>query len=481
MKKSPLIYINALAACLCVSCGSSPQSSSLASSSRPSSEIEQSSMDDIGLENAYLEYRDSGGALSYEDWQRYSRGEISDPGKQTSETSSFPQNDLIKIWCPFSKKEIVQSRADAFVGKYNQTSSGRQFSVQLYERPISATKTLMTGAASSMVDLYFCLSDSLSYLVNANTATRLTKTHREKMFANYGKSYTLGAKLDHDYYAFPVGSDQSYLLYYDASKYSEDDVKDWEKLIQKSEKSGLEIDYEYARSWYNFGFFYAAGADSTWKTAGLGEFVGYEDTYNSEAGMEALRALSKVIRSSSVVSNSYLSQAGEKCSALVSGFWDYEGAKERWGANLKCTELPHFTTSTGKRLHMGSFFREILLGVRPQSNDPEKEKLLLDLGEYLASPECQPDYYDPNNIDESWLPASKSAIDRLDLTSRPDYAALFAQSAYAKPQGDFPTGWWQISDTYFGKPIKTARQVNDALLHQLLSAYEAKLPRFINN
>ena len=298
------------------------------------------------------------------------------------------------------------------------------------------------------------------------------------MLSSYDDSSALGVKCDHDYYGFPVAKDSGLFLYYDASRISQKEASDWESLVARAEKDGLEIDYQYTNAWYTYGFFSACGAESKWKTTGPWQFSGYEDNLNSEAGLDALRALSKVIRSKSVALNQSIYEINDKCAALVSGYWDYEGALEKWGANARCVELPYFTTNDGRRIHTESMYVGIMMGVKPQGNDPVRETLLMDLAKHLASPEAQMEYFLPEDLSQCWLPCSEEAITKLNIANtKPHYMAMFNQNKHARPQGEYPKGWWDAAGNMFGNPIKAAQKVDDAFFRQLLSAYEASIAK----
>ena len=388
--------------------------------------------------------------------------------------TGLEQKDVtIKLWCASEVKSLTEVQVNRF--KKALTGWTKEINVTVEAMGEGDAASEMIKDVDAGADIYFFAQDQLSRLVTAKAINQVTGTLLDDIKKNNVASAVAAGQVGDKVYAYPATADNGYYLYYDGSKFTAEDAADWEKLIAKAESSKVEIDYEYTSAWYNFGFFYGAGADSIWETNAEGKFVDVDDTFNSDKGMDAIRALSRIVRSSAVVSNSSIGKVGETCAALVSGTWDYGKCVERWGANLKCVELPYFTTKAGTRVHTGSFSGNKLVGVKPQT-DTAKKWVADELAAYLAGEICQAQRFEAN----AWGPSNKNVANSEMVKAAPHLAALAAQNAYAKPQGQFPGGWWDAAGKNFGDPIKAAAAVDDTFLHGLLDTYEASLEEMIN-
>ena len=378
----------------------------------------------------------------------------------------------IKLWCASEVKDLTEVQAARFVRALGWAGD------------ITVTVEAMGegDAASEMIkdvdagaDIYFFAQDQLSRLVTARAVTEVTGELLQAIKNDNVASAVSAGAVGEKIYAYPATADNGYYLYYDGSKFTAEDAADWEKLVKKAEDTNIEVDYEYTSAWYNYGFFYGAGCDSIWETDADGHFVDYEDTFNTDKGLDAIRALANIVTSSAVVSNSSIGKVGEKCAALVSGTWDYAKCVERWGENLKCAELPYFTTKAGQRVHTGSFSGNKLVGVKPQT-DASKKFVCDYLAAYLTNEISQGQRFQA----KSWGPSNKNIAESSMVKAAPHLAALAAQNQYAKPQGQFPGGWWDAAGKNFGDGIKAASSVDDTLLRNLLATYEAGLDEMLN-
>ena len=191
--------------------------------------------------------------------------------------------------------------------------------------------------------------------------------------------------------------------------------------------------------------------------------------------MVAARALANILSYDKIMSNSGVWGAGENCIALVDGIWDYNSALDKWGDNLGCVELPHFTVN-GVRYHMGSFLGGNLVGVKPQGSYA-RSVILNMLGAYLNNYDSQAARF---YADQSTLPSNQALAESEEVTSQPAMAALVAQSAYAKPQGYFPGNWWDAAGSIARAIKDLGPNPTDAQLKQILETYASCLEQMLN-
>ena len=381
---------------------------------------------------------------------------------------TFDYEGDILVWCAEAAQALTTSQGAKFL-----KDAGLDQKVKLTVAPVGEgdASSKMTTDVTAGADIYFFAQDQLASLRTAQALSSIGGKYKENIINNNGEVAVKAASLGDKVYAFPCTSDNGYYLYYNASKLGENDVKEWEKIIAKAEADKLEVDFNYTSAWYNFGFFYATGCDSVWETDKDGVFTDYTDTYNSDNGVKALKAMATIFGSSAVVDNSAAGGIGANCAALVSGTWDFKAMKEKWGDDLRCVELPTFTVGDQK-IHTGSFSGMKFVGVKPQT-DEKKVKLLYAIADYLTGEAGQAERFEKLQ----WGPSNKKVAASDAVKAAPQIAALAAQNVYSKPQGQFPKKWWDLAGALPKDAIDLRKNGDpaDADYKRLLTVYAAAI------
>jgi len=268
-------------------------------------------------------------------------------------------------------------------------------------------------------------------------------------------------------YAYPLTADNGYFMYYDKSVIPEEDVDSLEKLIADCEAAQKYFAFEMQTSaWYLASFFFATGCESTWTTDDEGTFISVRDTFNSPAGLIAVKGMKKLVDSDFHLSSSSGSEFSSNAAIVVTGTWDYETVKGILGDNMGVADLPSFEVD-GTEYHLGSFNGCKLLGVKPQV-DAYKLAALHQLARYLTGEQGQMERFEAL----SWGPSNLVAQSSDAVQANPALAALIAQSPYSVPQGQIHGSWWDIAKV-IGDDVKNA--TDEAGLQQALDNYYDKI------
>ena len=314
---------------------------------------------------------------------------------------------------------------------------------------------------ASAPDLYCFAQDQLARLVQASALAPLgdaaANTVRENNDAGSVAAGTVAGKL----YAYPMTSDNGYYLYYDTSIIT--NPESLEDIIAACEANGKTFRYALENAWYTASFFFATGCVSDWTMDENGKFTSVNDTFNSEAGLVAMKGMQKLAQSSCYDSNADIF---ENAGAIVTGIWNANAAEEHFGANLGATDLPSFTVD-GQSYHLGSFTGNKLMGIKPQT-DSKKGAVLHLLAQWLTNEECQMARYN----EYQWGPSNKAAQASPEVQSNKSLAALALQGNYGKPQGQIEGSWWDIAKV-LGADAKSAK--TDADLQASLDTYTATI------
>jgi arabinogalactan oligomer/maltooligosaccharide transport system substrate-binding protein len=258
-------------------------------------------------------------------------------------------------------------------------------------------------------------------------------------------------------------------MYYDKSVFSGVDMNSMEAIIAKCEETKTLFSFDIGgNGWYIASFFFATGCQSNWTMDESGKFTSVDDTYNSEAGLVALKGMQKLLHSSAWNGSANGGDFANKSSVVVSGTWDAPVVQEILGENFAATKLPSFTVD-GKTYQLGSFSGNKLMGVKPQE-DAERLATFHKVAQYLTGEECQTERF----AKHGWGPSNKVAQSSEAVKNDIALSALAAQSAFATPQGNIHGSWWDIS-----KVLPTAAQeakLNDvAALQAGLNTYTEQI------
>jgi len=217
--------------------------------------------------------------------------------------------------------------------------------------------------------------------------------------------------------------------------------------------------------WYNVAFMFATGCVSEWTTDAEANFVSVNDTFNSEAGLIALKGMQKLLKSPAYNSSSAGADfaAAVPSAVVISGTWAANDVKAALGDNYAAADLPSFTVD-GKSYHLASFSGNKLMGVKPQL-DAKKGAVLQKLALFLTDEACQMERFNQFG----WGPSNLNAQATDAVKADAALSALAAQSAYATPQGNIHGSWWDISKVY---AVAAKAATTDAELQAALQAYQ---------
>ena len=358
-----------------------------------------------------------------------------------------------------------QAQIDAFEEKYpgiiiNATIEG--------VTEADAGSQVIADVASAP-DIFCFAQDQLARLVQAAAlAAPATKVADELKASNDAGSIaaaSVGGKL----YAYPLTADNGFYMFYDKSLFTEEDLESMEKIIEICYENGKKFRYPLSNGWYNAGFFFATDCQSSWTTDEAGNWIAVNDTYNSDAGLVAMKAMQKLAQAPCFdADNETLIDIG----VVISGTWAANGIKEALGENYAATDLPSFEVD-GKTYHINSFTGNKLLGVKPQVGDENKAAVLSLLAQYLTGAECQQQRFD----EFGWGPSNLTAQQSEGVQADPALAAFAKQGAYGRPPGQIHGDWWNIA-AVLGDQAKNATSEQD--LKDALGAYESAVNALIS-
>ncbi len=382
------------------------------------------------------------------------------------------ENISITLWCAENLAELTRKQLDNY-NKENNTNI--RFNIEAVGEGDAANNMITDVTAGA--DIYCFAQDQLARLVQANALVPISKSLTDEITAANDESSIAAASMNDSIYAFPLTSDNGYFMYYDKSVITDEAMLgDQTALIEACRNAGRTIAFELTSSmWYAASYFFATGCTSDWVTDADGAFASYVDTINSPAGIASTKGMAELINSGVFVNSSSAASFSNGAAVVVTGVWDYSTAADILGDNLGCAELWSFSVD-GESYHLGSFSGNKLIGIKPQT-DPAKAAYCQSVAQYLTNEKCQQERFD----ELKWGPSNKNVQASEGVQANIALAALAQQNKSAKPQGQYPNGWWDL-----GKAVPASIQSlgtaapSDEQLQEILDTYTAGLDKILS-
>lgn len=378
----------------------------------------------------------------------------------------------ITVWV--SEVENVKELTQQQIARFCENNPGIVINATVEGVSESESATQMINSVEDGADLFCFAQDQLARLVMAGALNKLgtatAATVREMNDEGAVKAASVGGEL----YCYPITSDNGYFMFYDKSVVKEEHLDSLEDIIADCEAAGKMFSMELETSaWYNAAFFFATGCVSEWTTDSEANFVSINDTFNSDAGLVALKGMQKLLKSPAYNSSSdgAAFKAGVPSAVVVSGTWAAGTAKEALGDNYGVTDLPSFTVD-GQSYHLGSFSGNKLMGVKPQT-DAKKGAVLQQLALYLSGETCQMERFNQFG----WGPSNKNAQATDAVKSDATLVALAAQAPYATLQGTIHSSWWDLAKVY---AVSAKEATTDDELRAALQSYQDSVNGLFN-
>ena len=324
--------------------------------------------------------------------------------------------------------------------------------------------------AATAPDIYCFAQDQLVNLVQAGALAPVKGDVADAIRNNNDAGSVSAASHAGTLYAYPLTSDNGYVMFYDTSIISEEDAKDLATVVKRCEDAGLKFRFEVENGWYVASFFFGAGCHSQWTTNADGSWSSVDDNFKSDAGLKAMKAMQIVTHSEAYVSDANsLVDAG----VIITGTWNANAAKEHFVteedgkivSTFGVTKLPSVTVD-GETFQLGSYHGYKLLGVKPQT-DTKRSAVLQLLAQYLTGEECQTQRFESF----SWGPSNKTAAANEKILNDPTIAAINAQKEHAVLQGQINGSWWDLAAA-LGTASREAASGDVEALNAALKTYD---------
>lgn len=393
--------------------------------------------------------------------EKVATNEEADGDTATEETKKLGDATL-KIWGAQEDQEMLEKMVESFKALYPEDKL--DITLGVVSEADAKTEVLKDTAVAA--DVFAFASDQIAELQAAGALYRIT-LNKDAITAANSEPSIQASTVGEELYAYPSSGD-TYFMYYDKSKYTEDEVKSLETMMAKDLGSEvINFSFDADNGWYLSSFFFAAGCQLFGPNGTDPTVVTFNDANGLKVGnyLVDLAANPKFANHDDGLLLAAF-QAGT-LGATMSGTWNAENIKTALGDNYGVAKLPTIKLDD-KDVQLSGMANFKLYGVNSQTKYPEAA---MALAEYLTSKECQQIRFETR----SFAPTNvELASDANALAENPAVAALSEQSRYATLQTSIPQSgnFWAPSEA-FGAGIMNKEITKENL--------QENLDAFVNN
>ncbi|MGN1407742.1 extracellular solute-binding protein [Lactobacillus sp.] len=317
----------------------------------------------------------------------------------SSSSSSSDKKASLTLWVDTEQVSYYKSIVKDFHKKHPNIT------VKVTQSPNGSAnaKTDVGKDASKAADVFEVPNDQLGQMANAGYINPLSPSDTSNIKKNYVSQAVKGVTWKGKIYAYPYAQ-QADTIYYNKSKLSASDVKDWDTLTKK----GV-LATDFTNAYTIWPVFFSAG------TTLYGE--NGEDlkgsTFNSQKGVNALTWIAKQKSNKNVMQTSNALNQLKKgnAAAIMDGPWNAANIKKILGKNFAVAKYPTVTVG-GKKVQLEAF-----LGIEgfAVNSHTSNAKASSELAAYITNKKSQLIAHDK----AGQIPVLKSAVASSDVKSDP--------------------------------------------------------------
>ena len=370
----------------------------------------------------------------------------------------------LTVWGSSDDQTMLGEMIDEFKATYNDLSNEIEKKVTGEDKAAEEALKDVDAAA----DVFAIGHDQIGSLVSAGAIYEISGEYKEKVMQSCSENSITAATYNGKLYGFP-SSAETYVLYYDKSKLSDEDIKNMSDILKKDMGSGVyKFGMNFKEAYYGSSMFFTAGCELFGKD-------GSDDkscNFNNENGQKAARFI-KELKNMGVINcdeNEALTQlkAG-KLASYVTGPWKADAMKDALGDNYGVAKLPT-ANITGEPMQMKSFAGYKIYVVNAKTKDPAAA---MRLAQHLTSEQNQKKRFK----DRQLLPVNKTVAQSNEVLNDKTVAATLEQLKYAIPMPSIPqvskfwTAFKSFADDCFNGNIQDGdiKSKLDNMVEQILA------------
>lgn len=384
-----------------------------------------------------------------------------------------PNAVKLTVWVSEADRAFATQVANDFKAKNPE----KNYNIVIDIQGENDVATRVLNDVENAADVYSCLNDQLSKLLNGDALAQIAGERLERIKKGNSESavdsvtVSLGGKTG--VYGMPY-TDNTFFLYYNKSVLSETDVQSIDGILSKC-AGNKKFAFPMTDGWYTSSFYFGKN---------LGYQVAYNDNlaetnivcdFDNATGEQVTQAMWELVKDNRMKADADDSKitAGfndGSIVAAVSGIWNRTTIENYLGDNFAATKLPTYTFAKGTaneaQVQLVPFAGYKLMGV----NNYSKHKTdAMDFAEFYTNKENQIKHFEMRGF----VPTNEEA--RSDERVQADVCAkaITAQLAHAKTQKEVPSTLWVPLQGLGSAMITGAQSGNFDLKAQLKACVDA--------
>lgn len=366
----------------------------------------------------------------------------------------------LKVWSPQEDQKpsdkypqgIVPYLCDEFSKQHPEWKIKFEYGVcSEGEAATTALKDLDSAA-----DVFMYSNDEIPKFVEAGAIAKLGGKNLEDVKANIDDIMMNSVTYNGGVYGVPYTSN-TYFMYYDKSKYSEEDIKNLDTMMSKDLGDGVyNFSYQLGTAFYLPAFFFAGGGELFGPNGDQNDagttFGNYTNVTNYVID---LKNNPKFLSEGDDTSTSITKLKEGKLAAFVSGAWDAQAVKEALGDNFGVAVLPKINLN-GEEKQLYSFAGSKVVGVNATcKNMPQA----VALAAFLGGEESQKLHYEVRGYAPTWKSVEELDEIKNDVVISAQVKQI-NEASKIQPLVKNMDKFWKATDS-FGKSIRQGNVSKD--------------------
>lgn len=347
------------------------------------------------------------------------RSSSSENGGSNGSGSGSSERIRLVLWGSADDRQMLGEMVEDFKKEHRD----KQWDIKIRVNGEDVARDEALKDIDAAADVFAIANDQLGALVNAGAVYENT-VHAKEIYDTVTESAVAAAKVGDKLYGYPSSS-ETYFLFYDKSKLSEEDVGSIEGILRVRQEEGVaKMGFDFSDAYFSSAFFMTAGCEIYGRDGQDPSSV----TFNTEEGLAAARYIAS-LKAQGVedmdgdVAGSRF--AANKLAAFVSGNWKTEAYREALGDNLGVAKLPKISIG-GEEKNMVSFSGGKMYVVKSTTAHPVEA---MELAAYLTNEKNQLKRYRERKL----LPNISILANNEEITSDETTAAQVEQFKYSVP------------------------------------------------
>lgn len=350
----------------------------------------------------------------------------------------------LKVWAPADALDVFQAQCDEFAKNFND--QGRKIKIEVVQQGESDAAAILMSDPNAAADVFGFVSDNASKLYPGGYVAPVRTQYAKAIEESNLEGAISVAKSDDQLVAFPETGDNGYIVYYNKSLISEEEVKSLESIMKVCNEKDKKFIMNLSNGFY--GCVIPLTAGGTYELDADGAQV---LNYDKEETVKVAKAFADLLAkddnhfADDDVNKILASNLRNgKALAGVCGTWKLAAVKDALGDNFACAKLPTIKVD-GEDKDMVSMYGYKLIGVNKNTKYPYTSQAL---AYYLSGEKCQQERMDKLG----WGPSITSLVEGEQAQNDECLSAMYEQMEHSVPQIGLAGSFWDPTGA-FGKYV----------------------------